>query len=140
MTYFSVWPHTYLTQIIAEYQPPPIILSTNDMLMDGLRRFYHHLSLSSRYFVKHTKNKLDPTITYSQKYLCILYKFLQAIDSASVQVWRISLRFVGSKQLVRLYYKQFSSVFSTLIGRGPTILDSHWSRASECCYPSNLMP
>ena len=25
------------------------------------------------------------------------------------------------------------SVFSTLIGRGPTMLGSHWSRASECC-------
>ena len=25
------------------------------------------------------------------------------------------------------------AVFSTLIGRGPTRLGSHWSRASECC-------
>ena len=23
--------------------------------------------------------------------------------------------------------------FSTLIGRGPKVLGSHWSRASECC-------
>ena len=30
--------------------------------------------------------------------------------------------------------------WSTLIGRGPTRLGSLWSRASECCYASNLMP
>ena len=32
------------------------------------------------------------------------------------------------------------TVFSTLIGPGPTRLGSHWSRASECCYASSLMP
>ena len=31
------------------------------------------------------------------------------------------------------------SVFSTLIGRAPTRLGSHWSRALECCYASNHM-
>ena len=32
------------------------------------------------------------------------------------------------------------TVFSTLIGPAPTRLGSHWSRASVCCYASNLMP
>ena len=29
---------------------------------------------------------------------------------------------------------QFRTVYSTLIGRDPTVLSSYWSRASECCW------
>ena len=32
------------------------------------------------------------------------------------------------------------AVFSTTIGPAPTRLGSHWSRASQCCYASSLMP
>ena len=36
----------------------------------------------------------------------------------------------------RLQDTQCRSVWSTLIGREPTRLGSHWSRALECCYAS----
>ena len=57
--------------------------------------------------------------------------------------WDIVTEFIGS-ELAEFYREcevsnQYQAVFSTLIGRAPTRLGSHWSRASEYCYASNIM-
>ena len=62
-------------------------------------------------------------------------KLVEAGDN--LDVVSLHLRYLQTMMRISQPHVSISkSVFSTLIGRGPTRLDSHWSRASA----SNLMP
>ena len=68
-------------------------------------------------------------ITAGAKYLLI--SGIRPACEVWYVVWLDTTCYVGKYQ-VTLSHHFPPSVFSTLIGRAPTMLRSHWSRASEC--------